>query len=123
MDGRNEARRPRTRQGQNELNQPVSWQGKDPIELRNVEPQRTFEVPLRTFPAEINIPINTFQNVQLPQNCAQIAFINVVAGVVVSINGGGQRTIKDGFIYNGEFSTLEVLTDATGTVTIQLAAW
>lgn len=123
MDGRSRRLQPRTRQGTNELEQPQSWQGRDPIESRSKIPQSTFEVPFRYFPAEINIPINTQISIPLPNNCSQIAFINVTPGVIASINGGGTRTIKDGFVYNGEFSTLEILTDGTGTVTVQLAAW
>jgi hypothetical protein len=101
----------------------MSWQGYDQTAQRQQVPTRTFEVPLRIFPEEITIPANTRQSIPLPQTCAQIAFINVVPGVWASFNGGGARTIKDGFVYNGEFQSLEVLTDATGSATIQLGAY
>ena len=123
MDGRPRQLRPRTRQADNELVQPIGWPGYDQIAQRTTNPVRTFETPFLFFPADISIPSNTRQTIQLPPNCAQIAFIDVVPGVWASINGGGSRLIKDGFVYNGEFSSLEVLTDATGLVTIQLAAY
>lgn len=123
MDGRYSRLRPRTRQGENELNQPLSWQGTDPMAARTTTPVRTFETPLITFPAEITVPINSNRTIPLPKNCAQIAFIGVKPGCFASINGGGARTIKDGFIYSGEFYSLQVATDATGTATIQLAAY
>lgn len=123
MDARPRQLRPRTRQSENELDQPLSWQGNDPIARRTTDPVRTFETPLISFPAEITIPINSNIQVQLPKNCAQIAFIGVTAGCWASINGGGSRTIKDGFIYSGEFFSLQVVTDATGTATLQLAAY
>lgn len=123
MDNRNRYLRPRTMQGNNELVQPVGWPGRDPLEQRRTDPMRTFETPFIGFPADINIGINTTISIPLPPQCGQIAFLNVVPGVNASLNGGGGRTVKDGFIYTGDFSTLEVQTDATGTCTIQLATY
>ena len=123
MDSRNRALRPRTMQGNNELVQPVGWPGRDPLEQRRTDPTRTFETPFINFPAEINIPAATQISIPLPQQCGQIAFINVLPGVIASINGGGGRTIKDGYIYNGDFQTLEIVTDATGSCSVQLACY
>lgn len=106
-----------------ELNQPLGWQGLDPIAQRTTDPVRTFETPFVYFPADINIGVSTSIDIPLPPRCAQIAFINVTPNIVASINGGGARTIKDGFVYNGEFHSLQVATDAGGTCTIQLACY
>jgi len=88
-----------------------------------MDPVRTFETPLVYFPAEITIPANTQQLIQVPPRCVQIAFISLIPNVYASINGGGGRTIKDGYIYNGEFNSLEIVTDATGTVVIQFGCY
>lgn len=123
MDGRQRVLRPRTRVTGEELDQPMSWQGLDTIAQRAVDPVRTFETPLVYFPAEILIPVGQVLTIPLPPRCAQIAFISLVPNVTASINGGGPRTVKDGFIYNGEFQSLQVATDATGTVLIQLGCY
>lgn len=123
MDSRFRALRPRTRQGSNELEQPVGWSGRDALEQRSQTPLRTFETPFIGFPADINIGTNTTISIPLPPQCGQIAFINVIPGVIASINGGGGRTIKDGFVYTGDFTNLDIQTDATGSVTLQLATY
>jgi hypothetical protein len=47
-------------------------------------------------------------------------FIGLTAGVTASINGGGLRTIQNGDVYSGcEISFVVIITDATGTCTIQ----
>lgn len=121
MDGRTPVLRPRTRQDEGGLVQPVGWIGNDMA--RKMDPVRTFETPLVYFPAEIPIGSSAQQLIPVPPRCAQIAFISVIPGLFASINGGGSRTIKDGFVLNGEFSSLEVVTDATGSCLIQFACY
>jgi hypothetical protein len=123
MDGRNRALRPRTRMAEGPVSQPQGWSGIDQMAQRTLDPVRTFEVPFVYFPADILVPASTTINIPLPPRCAQIAFINVVPNVVASLNSGGARTIKDGFVYNGEFTSLQVATDAAGSCTIQLACY
>lgn len=124
MDGRNTRLRPRTvNRIDHPSGMPEGWAGVDVTQQRQMDPQRTFETPLVFFGPDILIPPNTTMTVPLPDRCAQIAFINLVPGVFASINGGGGRTIKDGFVFNGDFHSLEVATDAAGSVTIQTAAW
>jgi hypothetical protein len=123
MDGRNKALRPRTINRLDRVDQPMGWPGINQLEQRQDAPIRTFETPLINFPADILIPSGFNGAVPLPPNCAQIAFLDVVPGVAASINAGGGRTIKDGFIYNGSFQSLSVATDALGSCTIQLAGW
>lgn len=123
MDARSRWLRPRTLQSDNELTQPGSWQGVDPMANRVLNPVRTFETPLVYFPAEIQVGSSQTLNIPLPPRCAQIAFISVVPGLVASFNGGGTRTIKDGFVMNGEFTDLQVATDAAGSCLIQLGCY
>lgn len=124
MDGRYKVLRPRTRQSENDLNQSIGYLGGvTAIEQRVMDPVRTFETPLVGFPADVVVPSATVMDIPLPRNCAQIAFISVIPGVVASFNGGGARTIKDGFVYNGLFQSLQVSTDALGTCIIQLGAF
>ena len=123
QDNRQGPQRPRTKQDDKRFSQPVGWAGLDPIGKRTMDPVRTFETPLVFFPGDILVPANTTISIPLPQRCFQIAFINLIPGVFASFNGGGARTIKDGFVMNGEFSTLDVATDALGSVIIQLAAY
>jgi len=121
VDGRHPALRPRTRQDEKQLTQPIGWIGQDMG--RKMDPVRTFETPMVYFPAEITVGANTQQLIPVPPRCVQIAFISLVPNVFASINGGGGRTIKDGFVYNGEFNSLEIVTDATGTVLIQFGCY
>ena len=67
--------------------------------------------------------MNTIISIPLPPRCYQIAFINLTANVWASFNQGGARIVKDGFVYNGEFQTLDMVSDATGNCIIQLAAY
>lgn len=123
MDARPRVLRPRTKMDNQQVDQPWGWSGIDPIAQRTMDPVRTFETPMVYFPAEIVIGASQTVDIPLPQRCCQIAFINLLPNVQASINGGGPRTIKDGFVYNGEFTMLQVSTDAGGAVTIQLAAY
>ena len=123
MDGRNPWLRPRTTKTLEPSGAPEGWPGLDPLEQRNPNPMRTFETPLVWFPGDIAIPASTTASISLPQRCSQIAFLDVVPGVWANINGGGYRKIKDGFVYNGDFSSLEVQTDGAGSCTVQLASW
>ena len=123
MDGRSRVLRPRTRQADNELLQPVGTSGYDPIASRTLDPVRTFETPLVYFPQEIVVGSGVVLDIPLPARCAQIAFISVIPNVQASINQGGPRTIKDGFVYNGEFTSLTVATDGAGSCIIQLACY
>lgn len=123
MDGRYKALRPRTRGMISSIAQPEGWSGVDQTEQRTSTPTRTFETPLVYFPAEILVGPGETIDIPVPQRCAQVAFIDLVPNVAASINGGGARTIKDGFIYNGDISSLRVATDAAGTVKIQFACW
>jgi hypothetical protein len=107
----------------NALEQPIGRSGLDPLQQQPIDPIRTFETPYVYFPAEIVVPINSVMQIPLPPRCGQIAFINLVPNVVASFNGGGGRTIKDGFVMNGVFNSLQVATDGTGTCTIQLACF
>ena len=123
MDSRPKQLRPRTIMRDTEVGQPAGWQGLDPMQQRTVDPVRTFETPLIYFPADIVIPANFNGSVPLPQRCCQIAFINLTANVWASFNSGGGRTMKDGFVMNGEFKTLDVATDALGGCLIQLGCY
>lgn len=121
VDGRHPALRPRTRPDEKQMTQPVGWIGQE--RGRTMDPVRTFETPMVYFPAEITVGANSQLLIPVPPRCVQIAFISLVPNVFASINGGGGRTIKDGFVYNGEFSSLEIVTDATGTVLIQFGCY
>jgi hypothetical protein len=88
-----------------------------------MDPLRTFETPIVFWGPDIVVPSNTTMSIPIPDRCCQIAFISLVPGVFASINGGGGRTIKDGFIFNGDIQSLEVATDAGGSVIVQCAAW
>ena len=87
----------------------------------------TYEKPIREFPADILIPVNAAGSVtnlrsgsELPNNCVGVRFISLVAGVSVSINGGGNRTIQNGDTLSGcEINSILIVTDATGTVIVQ----
>jgi hypothetical protein len=73
------------------------------------------------------IPVNAAGSVtslrcgsELPNNCVGVRFIGLVAGVTASINGGGLRTILNGDVLSGvEIQSIVIVTDATGTVTVQ----
>ncbi len=121
VDGRYPRLRPRTQQDEKSLTQPVGWIGQDMG--RKMDPVRTFETPIVNFPAEIVVGVGTQQLITVPPRCVQIAFIDLVPNVYASINGGGGRRVKDGFVYNGEFNSLEIATDATGTVVIQFGCY
>jgi len=123
VDNRYPVLQPRTKQSNDALNQPIGWTGLDPIGNRTIDPVRTFETPLVFFPQDIVLPVNTIISIPLPPRCYQIAFISLVANVWASFNQGGARIVKDGFVYNGEFQTLDLVSDATGTCVIQLAAY
>lgn len=123
MDGRNTYLRPRTTKETKLGRQPEGWPGIDQFQQQPFNPLRTFETPLVFFPGDILVPALTIASIPLPERCAQIAFIDLIPGVQANINGGGYRTIKDGFVYNGAFQSLEVQTDAVGSVRIQLAGW
>lgn len=87
----------------------------------------TYEKPIKEFPADIVIPVNAAGSVtnlragsELPNNCVGVRFIGLVAGVQASINGGGTRTILNGDTLTGcEIESILIITDATGTVTVQ----
>jgi hypothetical protein len=115
--------RTRTQMRKTELQQPQGWQGLDPMGLRTTDPVRTFETPSVYFPADINVPSGFAGRIPLPPRCNQIAFISVVPNVFASFNGGGGRTIKDGFAMSGEFQSLDVSVDAAGSCIIQLSCY
>jgi hypothetical protein len=89
----------------------------------------TYEKPIKEFFADIVVGPNsniTFRNdgkndgTGLPSNCVGLRFIGLTTNVMISINGGGGRTVLNGDVITGsEISILQVITDATGTVTIQ----
>lgn len=123
VDYRNPVQRPRTRMDQDDQRQPIGRSGLDPLQQQPMDPLRTFETPIVSFPADIAIPNNFNGPIQLPQRCVQIAFISLIPNVVASFNGGGSRTIKDGFVMNGLFNSLDVATDAGGSCIIQLGCY
>lgn len=123
MDGRYKALRPRTKNSLQRISQPEGWSGIDQTQQRQQDPLRTFETPLVYFPADILVGASQTLDIPVPQRCAQVAFVDVTPNVAASINGGGARVIKDGFIYNGDISSLSVATDGAGSCRIQLAAW
>lgn len=123
MDARAKIRRPLTRMGTGEVSQPVGPLGQPATYPNPTDPVRTLEVMFNQFPGDIAIGSNFAGMVTLPRNCGQIAFISVVPGVWGSFNGGGLRTVKDGFVLSGLFSSLYVQTDATGGCLIQLASF
>lgn len=84
----------------------------------------TYEKPILEFFADQTIgPSLTTtlrSGAELPNNCVGIRFIDLVAGVWASINGGGLRKIlNNDTLTNCEINSLVIVTDATGTVTIQ----
>ena len=83
----------------------------------------TFEVPFTWFGPDIVVNVNSTVSIAIPPRCMQVAFISLIPGVAASINGGGGRTIKDGFVFNGKITAVDVATDATGTVIVQLAGY
>lgn len=123
MDARALIRRPLTRMGTGEVSQPVGTLGQPATYPNPIDPVRTLEVMFNQFPGDIAVPSNFSGMIALPRNCGQIAFIDVIPGLWASFNGGGLRKQKDGFVLGGLFSSLYVQTDATGSCTIQLAAF
>jgi hypothetical protein len=123
MDSRHPIKRPFTKMDSNPLDQPMGRSGIDPMQQQPLDPVRTLETPLTIFPPDIIVGINSNLSIPLPRNCSQIAFISVTPGLAASFNGYGGRTIKDGFVMNGAFQSLQVATDATGTCIIQLAGY
>lgn len=84
----------------------------------------TYEKPVVEFFPDFNVPVSTYKRLtsgaELPRNCVGVRFVNVVPGVVVSINGGGFRTLLNlDTISNAEIHSIEIQTDATGLVTVQ----
>lgn len=87
----------------------------------------TYEKPIIEFYGDILIPVNAAGSttqiragVELPNNCVGVRFINLIAGVTASINGGGLRTILNNDVLSGvEIQSIVLVTDGTGTVTIQ----
>ena len=87
----------------------------------------TYEKPIIEFPADILIPVNAAgsqttlrSGSELPNNCVGLRFIDLTAGVWVSINGGGQRKVNGNDTFTQcEIQTVIVFTDATGLCTIQ----
>jgi hypothetical protein len=99
----------------------LSFQGIQ--DQRTVNPVKTFETPIVYFPADIVVIASSNLEIPLPPRCVQIAFISVTPNLVASFNGGGSRTIKDGFVMNGAFQSLQVATDVGGTCIIQLGCY
>lgn len=120
-DGRFRQLRPRTKGNDDTLHQPQGQPGREPPS--STAPVVTFETQLSSFPAEITVGASAQVNIPIPPRCAQVAFISVTPGTWASINGGGTRTIKDGFIYNGKILSLDIVTDGTGGCIVQLAAY
>lgn len=87
----------------------------------------TYEKPIVEFGGDISIPVNAAGSItalragqELPNNCVGIRFLNLIAGVTISINGGGLRTVLNNDVLSGcEINSMIVVTDATGTCTIQ----
>ncbi len=87
----------------------------------------TYEKPILEVWQDINIPANAAGSVtqlragqELPTNCVGVRFIDMIAGVTVSINGGGTHKIFNmDSISNIIIKSLIIFTDATGTVTVQ----
>jgi hypothetical protein len=87
----------------------------------------TYEKPITEFTGDILVPVNAAGSSttlragnELPNNCVGLRFINLVAGVTASINGGGLRTILNNDVISGsEIQFIVIITDATGTVTVQ----
>jgi len=87
----------------------------------------TYEKPITEFGGDVLIPVNAAGSsttlragVDLPNNCVGLRFINLVAGVTASINGGGLRTILNNDTFSGcEIQFVVIITDATGTCTLQ----
>jgi hypothetical protein len=92
----------------------------------------TYEKPIKEWYPDILIPVNAAGSSttlrsgnELPNNCVGFRVIGTTAnpfagGVSVSINGGGLRTVLNGDVYgNTEIDSIVIVTDATGTCTIQ----
>ena len=88
---------------------------------------KTYETPVTEIPGDILVPVNAAGSVttfragtDLPNNCVGVRFINLVAGVKASFNGGGLRTVLNGDSYSGiQITSLMIVCDATGTVILQ----
>jgi hypothetical protein len=87
----------------------------------------TYEKPIIEFFGDVNVAAATqilmmagATDNGLPRNCVGVRFINLVPGVIASINGGPFRTILNGDSFQGcEIRSLQVVTDGVGSCTIQ----
>lgn len=84
----------------------------------------TYEKPITEFFGDVAVSSSTYLRMtsgsELPRNCVGVRFVNLVAGVVCSINGGGFRTVLNNDVLDGcEIHSLEIQTNATGLVTVQ----
>ena len=87
----------------------------------------TYEKPITEFFPDILIPVNAAGSVttlragqELPGNCVGLRFISLVAGVLVSVNGLGLRTVMNNDTFSGcEINQIQIVTDATGTCILQ----
>lgn len=99
----------------------------------NIDPSRpriiegglgTYEIPVRTFPPDFVVAVNAAGqqvSVTLPDKCVGVRFISLIPNVYANINGGGQRTVKDGDVIQAQIDSLTITADATGTCIVQ--AW
>lgn len=86
----------------------------------------TYEKPITEFFGDVNIPAATSQLLMagaddgLPRNCVGLRFINLIPGVIVSVNGGPFRTVQNNDVFDGcEIRSIQIITDALGSCTMQ----
>lgn len=84
----------------------------------------TYEKPIVEFPGDINIAASSSvllrAGEELPRNCVGIRFINLIPTVLISVNGFPFRTVLNNDVFSGcEIRSLQVVTDAAGSVTVQ----
>lgn len=84
----------------------------------------TYEKPIVEFPGDFPIGSNAsilmLAGQDLPRNCVGLRFINVVPGVVASINGYPFRTVLNNDNFVGcEIRSIQVVTDAGGSCSVQ----
>jgi hypothetical protein len=118
MDSRNRYLRPRTRQTENELYQPIGSSGRDPAQI--VPAARVQEIPLDSFPAETVVGASVVAQIPLPNFCTGFRLVTLSGTVYCSINGGGPRVCLDNDLVSGaNIRSLQISTGAASGCTVQ----
>ena len=81
-----------------------------------------WERPISAFPPDFPVGASSVVEIPIPDGCTGMRFINLSGSVMVSLNGGGGRTVLDGdHISGAQIRSATVSTGAGAAVTVQ--AW